>query len=285
MSFRRIKIIIGVTSALLLTGCAQSIQNPQQQSMIPAFSNASNTHPINRIRLNAVRDTAQTVGAQAGLAWGATHYNKILSIQSRTLYRAYNFQGLMLNNDVLPPVLEESSNSLNLASNSAIRLSDRIYKILKPARFVTAVPSWRDYLWMNYTKPEAPDASLMPKSNQERSLWNKYIQIGWKSGLKQAKAIYAININRLTRDYQGMILYHKLLAQHIVSPPYVSRSELGITGDNNNLRVNDRVLRITSMAKFKANSKYWKARIRTKYRIYHKKRRTRVKRKIIRAYG
>ena len=54
-----------------------------------------------------------------------------------------------------------------------------------------------------------------------------------------------------------MILYRKLLAQHILTPPYVSQADLGITGGGNDMRINDRVLRITAIPQLQTNTKKW----------------------------
>ena len=64
---------------------------------------------------------------------------------------------------------------------------------------------------------------------------------------------------RLKRDYRGMILYRKLLQEKMISPPFVSRTELGITGDGSDMRVNDQVLRIVELPKLQTNSKGWNA--------------------------
>jgi defect-in-organelle-trafficking protein DotC len=248
-------------SALLLlstlVGCAE--QHPKTQ--IPAFKYYTQPYKTNKIRLTLTQDTARSLGAQAGLSWSSEKFNELLEMQNKTLSTIFNFQSMMLDTNVIPPVLEEGSNDLNLDNESAIRLADRIYKIVKQAHFVTATPSWRDYLIMPYSDPEAPDSSLLPKTNEERDVWNKYMVIGWKEGLTQANDIFAININRLQRDYKGMILYRKLLAQHIVTPPFVSEANLGVTGGGSNLRINDRVLRITSVSELQANSKVWKTRV------------------------
>ncbi len=244
---------------LLLTGCANS-QRETVQSQIPAFA-AAPQYQENQIRMTVIRDTARSVGAQAALSKSSENINDLLNEQDTTLSQVFNFQAMMLDHNVMPPVLEESTGSLNLDSDYSIRLADRIYKITKPAHFVTTVPNWRDYLLMNYDPPETPDNSLLPKSNQERDLWNQYVQIGWNEGIHQAQEIFAINVNRLQRDYLGMILYRKLLAQNIVSPPFVSRADLGITGGGDRLRINDQVLRITAVSELKPNSKVWKARL------------------------
>lgn len=253
-----LKIFSVLLSALILFGCAQESQEPITQ--IPAFKKTAD-YKANEIRLTIIQDTSRSLGAQAGLAWSSKKFNELLEMQNTTLAKIFNFQAMMLNDNVVPPVLEEGSNDLNLDNEATIRLADRTYKIVKQAHFVTTTPSWRDYLIMSYIDPESPDGSLLPKTNEERDVWNKYMLIGWQEGLTQANDIFAINLNRLVRDYKGMILYRKLLAQNIVTPPFVSEANLGITGGGNNLRINDRVLRITSVSELQANSKVWKTRV------------------------
>jgi defect-in-organelle-trafficking protein DotC len=257
-----LKLLCSVILLIFLTSCANSAEK-KQQSKIPAFATAP-AYQENHIRVAVIKDTARSVGAQAALAHSAKEIDQLLDVQKQTLGKIFDFQTMMLPHDVIPPVLVESDNSLNLDTSASIRLADRIYKIEKPARFVTTVPSWRDYLWMNYPPPEPPDNSLLPKTNQERDIWNKYIIIGWNEGIMQAQDIFTINLNRLQRDYKGIILYRKLLAQNIVTPPFVSKANLGITGGGKSLRINDQVLRITAVSELKANSKLWKARIYNK---------------------
>ena len=58
-----------------------------------------------------------------------------------------------------------------------------------------------------------------------------------------------------------MILYRKLLAMNMVSPPYVSNTELGVTGDGDEIRIDDRVLRITALPALNINSNEWRAAV------------------------
>ena len=71
--------------------------------------------------------------------------------------------------------------------------------------------------------------------------------------------IFTDNLARLKRDYAGMVLYKKLLAQHMVSAPFVARTELGVTGGGSDMRINDQVLRITALPSLQSNSRKWKA--------------------------
>jgi defect-in-organelle-trafficking protein DotC len=248
--------IIFAFSLLFLCGCANKGAS-DGLNHIPAFKNVT-PFAINKIRRAAIQETAGSVGAQAALAWRSKQINDMLLQQSRTLDRIFNFNSLVLAHNVLPPVLVEGHNTLNLDNNETIRLSDRDYQIVFPARFITASPTWRDYLLMNYKKPDDPDTTLLPKNNEEREIWNLYLGKGWQAGLDQSAEIFSVNIGRLHRDFEGMILYRKLYAQKIVSAPFVSQADLGITGGGNNLRINDRVLRITAVSELNANSKTWK---------------------------
>lgn len=214
-----------------------------------------------KIREMALKETALSLGAQSALAWRAKYIDDELILQSRNLDSIFDFNSLILENNILPPVLLEGRNTLNLADTQTIRISDRTYKVSKQARFVTTPPNWRQYLWMDYKKPEYPSATLLPKNKEERSIWCHYIDKGWSQGLDQANTILEESIARIKEDFAGMILYRKLLAMNMVSAPYVSHTDLGVTGDGGEIRIDDRVLRITALPALNVNSSEWRAAV------------------------
>ena len=237
---------------------ANSVDSLQGLKTIGSSSTArGNKDPVNAIRRSALQEAGLSVGAQAGLASRAETINKQLEQSDRSLSVTFNFNGLMLEDNVLPPVLVEGQSSLNLDDPDTIRLVNRTYKIAQQARFVTAVPHWREYLWQNYQRPAPPDNSLLPKNAAERSIWDAYVTRGWENGIRQANSIFAESLARLKQDYIGMALYGKLLAQHMVSAPYVAHSDLGVTGDSNEIHINDRVLRITAHPGLEVDSAAW----------------------------
>lgn len=235
------------------TTSLNDLQNLSQQAT------RSNKPSVSKIRIDALKDTALSIGAQGGLAHRARQIDKILLCNARNLSNIYDFNNLVLDKNVLPPVLEYSEQSLNLAGPDIIRASDNVYKIIKQAHFVTAAPTWRNYLWLNYQKPDLPDSTLLPRNKRERKIWQEYISTGWRNGIKQAETIYANNIAELKRDFHGMMLYRKLLSQNMVSKPFVSEANIGTTSnaDRSEMRVNDRVLRITSIPKLNPNAAQW----------------------------
>lgn len=241
---------------LFCTACVQSGNSYRAKNM----SLASNEDfSVPRIRLVALQQTAVSLGAQSALAWTSKGINVALEREEKNLNRAFNFRGLLLNHSVLPPVLTEGRDALNLDAPTTLRLADKVYKLESPPRFVTAPPTWREYVWMTYAAPERPNASLMPRDKEEQKAWDKSYEQGWKDGVLQANQIFSENMGRLKRDYAGMILYRKLLAQNMVTAPFVAKSDLGVTGDANELRINDQVLRITSTSKLVPNSKKWRS--------------------------
>lgn len=258
---KKLLIPVMIISMITLPGCHNKSIDTAKLSDLERLSTRTvegDSPNVSPIRLQALRDTAMTIGAQSGLSDRAKQLNEMLETRARHLDQVFNFNAMMLEQNVLPPVLVESRDNLNLASAETIRIADMTYQIADQARFVTAPPTWRSYLAMDYKKPPIPNVTLLPKDQQERLVWRKYIDKGWKQGSQQAEAIFKENLARLHRDYNGMILYRKLLAQNIVSAPYVAKTNLGVTGGGSNIRVNDQVLRITALPTLQADSKRWK---------------------------
>lgn len=263
------RFLLLTASCCLLAGCLEqpaqvdttNLNDIERLTVADAPSTAAST--IGNIRLQAIKETALSFGAQAGLALRAQQINKVLKSNTYQLDRTFNFRELLLNHNVLPPVLVQGDQLLNLATPDSIRVADKTYKIVAQAHFVTAPPNWRQYLFMNYKKPSVPDKTLLPRTPEEQQVWIKYIRQGWKNGLAQAKTIYLANLSRLERDYKGMVLYRELLAKNMVSKPYVATTALGVTSADHNsqLYINDKVLRITALPHLNPNSNQWRALI------------------------
>lgn len=247
----------------------KTVGNPNRGPTMAAIkeslrnANGSNIQQgaIGALRAQSLRETALSLGARGGLAERAQHINYTLLNYEPILAKIFQFYGLMLDDNILPPVLVEARNTLNLSGGDAIRIADSNYKIIAQARFVTVPPAWRDYIWMSYDTPELPDRSLLPKNKPERIMWERDIDEGWQAGLKQADVIFVENMNRLVRDYNGMVMYRKLLAQNMVSPPFVAKMGMGITGNSEDMTINDRILRITAFPQLQTSGENWKTEI------------------------
>jgi defect-in-organelle-trafficking protein DotC len=264
-----VKQIFTFFFAASLTACSSSHQtidptNFNQLENIreePTRNGETGSPELSQIRAKALEDTAMSLAAQGSLAWASQQINRHLEQDKWYLETTYNFNGMMLSHGVLPPVLVQGDNSLNLADPNTIRVADKTYKIAQQARFATTPPNWREYLWMSYSKPEIPQKFLLPKNKEESKIWRHAIRVGWEKGIQQSSSIFQQNLARLKRDYQGMILYRKLLQAKMISAPFVSRTELGVTGDGSDMRINDQVLRITELPQLQTDSSGWKATV------------------------
>ena len=222
---------------------------------------ATRGQEISGIRLAALRDAAQSLGARAGLAAKSKELNIMMKRYDRILSRTFNFQHLMLDNNVLPPVLVEGRNTVDMKNYDTIRASDRVYAIHRQAHFVSVSPTWRDYLLLDYRHPETPDRSLLPRNKAERVIWERFVDDGWRAGHEQAGNIFRESLGRLERDFVGMLRYRSLLAQNMVSAPFVATLDLGVTGSNSELVVNDRIQRITEMPSFTMDPHEWSSEV------------------------
>lgn len=260
----KIKIALLICGILLIAGCSHAAKpiNTDNLSDIESLSsdsygNSDSDKAISSIREQGLKETALTLGAQSGLAYRSKQINASLEKKSNYLSNVFNFAPLMLAHSVVPPVLVQADNTLSLSGPDSLRISDKTYRIAKQAAFVTAPPTWRNYLWMTFKTPELPNKTLLPRNPQEETIWKKYILIGWNKGVPQADQIFNVNLAQLKRDYQGMLLYRDLLAKHMISEPFVAKTDLGVTGDGNGININDQVLRITATPQLQTNSKEW----------------------------
>ncbi len=252
-------------SCLLLAGCttyvtADKVDTTNLEALQSLKQIRTSTEPagdVNPIRADAIRETAMTVGAQGALALRSQQIDDVLKKDTPLLNQAFNFTPLMLPNNVLPPVLVEANTTLNLQDNQTIRIADKTYSIVQQAKFITVPPTWRDYLWMDFPKPEQPDKSMLPKNEDEEALWRSDVALGWRQGIIQADHIFSENVGRLKRDYRGIMLYRQLLDEKMINTPFVATTSLGVTGGGNNLTINDQVQRITNLPQLDPDSKDW----------------------------
>ena len=127
---------------------------------------------IPELRYQAIKESGMEYGSRTGLVRRGYEITQQLNARSSQLDKAYPLPKLMLDDNVVPPVLEESKDNLNKDSNTALRLSDATYKITENAHFVTTPPTWRDYLLVGLTySVEVPNPTLMPKTPEEKQVW------------------------------------------------------------------------------------------------------------------
>ncbi len=254
-----------VFTFLIFCLCLQTSHGTTLTELENLKAKTSQTEAVSSIRANALRETAMAVGAQIGRNEQAKKLQKLLDSYSERLDNIYRFGPLFLKSGVLPPVIDESQNAVTQETPDVIRFADHIYKIEKPERFVTTIPSWRNYLYvgLNVISTENQIQPLLkPYTETERNIWKEAVRKGWEAGRDQANEIFNINLARLEREYEGMLRYKILYTKSMVTSPVVNSLFRATAGNGKEMSVNDRIYRITGKSKLNLNSKQWRVQVK-----------------------
>lgn len=216
------------------------------------------------MRDQAMKETALSYGARGGLARRTWEIRQELDQNASNLSKTYNFNTLLISAPsgllIEPPIVTEAErNVLVSGDGQKAAVSDTIIKIGREARIVTAPRDWRTYLERDWGKVEKPPEVLLPRDERERVNWAQWVTEGWEAGYKQADEILQADIDRMVRDYTGMVRYRWLLAQNMISAPYALQEDRGVTGGGDEMRIGDRALSITGQSELMARPEQWQA--------------------------
>ena len=212
-------------------------------------------------RAVAVRLAALGFGARAGLARRGWEIAAMLERHAENLDAIYRFAPLMLTEaefTVLPPVLAETRRAFRLErSGGQAARADRILRIVEPARLVSAAPDWRDWLARSWPEAVPPASVLFPRDGEERAGWRRLLAEGWAEGRELADHIFAADLDRLNRVFEGAVLWHRLHRAGMVSAPRVAIVESGVSGHERLMRLRAASAGIANGARFELDAARW----------------------------
>lgn len=206
------------------------------------------------LRPSAIREAAQLVTFQMAVAY---RYKQLLDAAeqySPILDAAFNFSPLLMTEGealIQPPVLTRSGASMRIEKPDTATSAANTYELLEPARFVASSPHWREFLMADaFPAPEKPNPAVLPKDGKERAVWRAAVREAWARGLAEADQLFADNVARMSRRYRGILLYHLLTAQHLLSKVGTASADAGLNAPDNKLYIGQRVYRITTPSRF-----------------------------------
>ena len=211
---------------------------------------------VTRLRPSAIRDAARMTTFQTAIAW---RYGRLLEAVDRhaaIMDTAFNFTPLMMTQGdalIMPPVLTRAGASMRIDDDGTATTASTTYEMLQKARYVPVAPHWRSYLMTeNFPEPEQPNPAVLPQNSEERAIWRAAVREAWAQGVEEADNLFTDNVSRLVRDYRGVLLYHLLTAQHLLSRVRTADADLGVrvTGDGNRMNLGQKVYRITEPSFF-----------------------------------
>ena len=170
---------------------------------------------------------------------------------------AFNFSPLVMTQGqalIMPPVLTQAGASMRIEDASSATAAETTYELLKPAQYIAAAPTWREFLMADdFPMPEKPNPAVLPKNAEERAIWRSAVREAWGQGVAEADQLFADNVSRMVRDYRGIMLYHLLTAQHLLSRVNTASADLGMhmSDKGNKLHIGQKVYRITAPSAFR----------------------------------
>ncbi len=210
---------------------------------------------------NARLEAVMGAGLSAGAAWGYYETMRILEVQvkqqSQGLDGVFNFAPYLLAGHVLPPVIEAAHDTAGFHSSTEAAFSRVMFRIVHPARIVSATPNWRNWLLPPLVKPRAVNPVLLPETAAEKAVWSTAIQKGWGRGVAQAHIVMLDNVHRLERSMRGILLFMRLRGQGLVNGPVVVAGQPSIRINGRTLSIDSRTFQITLPAGF-SDKKSWR---------------------------
>ena len=209
-------------------------------------------------RSQAIFDTALGLGVKAGLAYQLTNINNAIRKKERDFDTVYDFGHFMIRDRVVPAVITEARDLYNQEGDFALRLSGAYYTIVEQPRFSSVPPSWREYL--DFPVPDLQKSlitMLLPKTDEERHVWQLASTDGWKQGVDQANLMLNYGMDRLNRDFTGMMRFHEFVIAGKITMPAIASEAIPLTKAGYSMALDEQLLRITTLPEFQSNMDRW----------------------------
>lgn len=207
-----------------------------------------------KARVDLVGKAARGAGIRAGFAEEMDRITAVLADPElrAELDRRWDFTEVV-SGDIVPPVIAEAHDITETTGDRRLILTLGSFEILRPARLSTRPPNWRDYLIVEAYSAPAP-AAVAPHNAAEQTAWDGEYGPAKEIGIREARATFAENVNRLDRDLSGMQRYHELAARGALSLPVVSAktTKLRISDQGRRADIGERIVELRVTPSFKA---------------------------------
>ncbi len=252
-----------VALVVVLMACEAAAEPPTLEDLVAFAPSGGVTDTLPEdMRRNAMRTAAVGYAARAGLTHRGWEIAGILERFAPQIGRVFRFRDLMIHEGgflVQPPVLAETRQAFRLdRSLDRAASAGRHLKIVAAERILSGLPDWRGFLVRQWVEAEAPAAVLFPRDAAERELWRKWLEEGWKEGTDLADMIFLDDLDRLTGFFEGLVLWHRLNRQRMVSAPVLSLERSAVSGGGDVMRIDESLVTIAARASLVARPDLWR---------------------------
>jgi len=237
----------------------QELLNPSNQSSLEVH--VSNVEQ--QARYEAMLELVKQKGIKLGINTYLSNAREDIKSQERNLDTIFNFKPYMIKGVVVPPVIIESKDVTETPNAMSYKTTKQTYKILKQARFSTRAPDWRQYLVFPTLDSNVDYVTFIPKemlpaNEQERKIWKETAAKSYEKGLVEGRNIVEDAVDRLKRDYLGMVTFHKFVLEGKLSMPAISSQSLAVTSTQDTIALDMKLLQIQQLPQFNSNIETWK---------------------------
>jgi len=219
ISLNGVKMDFAVAEVSIPSGMASAPVLTELKSLRGTKEESAKEKEEGGLRYKAIRQEGLRVGAQSGLAYRYGLIMQYLHKVEPKLNVTYSFNGFIKDGRLLVPAVVEVRNKFQLdPEKGEARVVRNAVTVEEEARIVSVVPTWRDYLWQEYSMPEMPHPSLLPRTDAESLAWSQAVDQGWKAGVSQADEIYSDRLAQLTKAVEGRHTYITLENKKMFSP-------------------------------------------------------------------
>ena len=99
---------------------------------------------------------------------------------------------------------------------------------------------------------------LFPRTGPEITLWRQWLAEGWAHGTALGGDIFAADLDRLNRTFEGIVRWHRLHLADMVSAPGVTTAYTAATGHGRLLRIGETSVRLDRRAAFNLDTRAWR---------------------------
>ncbi|EPO6600046.1 type IV secretory system conjugative DNA transfer family protein [Acinetobacter baumannii] len=234
-----------------------------EQTPIIVSQSDSAKQAENTARVEAIQTIVREAATRNALRARLQEISNVVKANDRKLDTVYNFQPLMINTIVVPPVIVEAHNISDVGNARTFSVLGTRYEIKENARFSHLPPNWRDYLNFNVESYQVGVDSLpnelKPKNQQEKKAFQNAMDRGIEDGVKEADAIFSHQLNRLNQTFIGMLKFHQFRMNGKITMPVIARTNISLAVGGNALMLNQSNFQITELPRFVNDPSYWKA--------------------------
>tara|TARA_R110002033_G_scaffold135713_4_gene175326 strand:+ start:17343 stop:18233 length:891 start_codon:yes stop_codon:yes gene_type:complete len=221
--------------------------------------------PTESLRIRLIKSKGLSFGLQAGKFWASQEIMKHLISKDAILSKNYDASPLIVPYKgflILPPVIDELDGKTVYKHNgSQIRTAEHLYQVRTSPRFISKIPTWKDYIKFVVRNPNIKYVNVLPSADNEQELavWRQSVLDGWLQGVEQSKRMAISQIAMLTADIQGLVRFHLLSDRNMIEQLDVSEQFNEVVANGSDMSVNDVIINIKTNPELLTNRFEWKA--------------------------